>query len=383
MKCDFLILGGSGIQGKIITKYLLSKKYIVCVADIYNEVAELLKGHPKSCYEYINVENIIDTTKLIEKTKPSVVINCVEGEYNLHVYKSCLEAKTNVIDLGSDIGITIEQLRLDSEFKQRKIVAISGCGSTPGITNVMLKYAAKKLDKIFTIEAGFVWDSNIKKFVTPFSIGSVIYECLEQAPYFKNGKSKETKPFKKIIERKFRGVGKQKIFMVQHPETHTFYNFCKKKGIKGMSFYAGFPEHALSVIRSLIDVGFNEKEEKILLEDKEIAPIDILTQMTKKIPIPSGYREKENLWVAIQGQKNEKPRTILMECIVHTLSDWQEAGCNIDTGLPASIIAEMIKDKIITEKGSFTPEDIVPEKIFFEKINRFGMKIFENGKQLL
>ena len=96
--------------------------------------------------------------------------------------------------------------------------------------------------------------------------------------------------------------------------------------------------------------------------------------------MPEGYTEKENLWVHVWGKKNGKPQEILMECIVKTLPGWEDAGCNIDTGMPASIMAQMVKDSRITARGSFPPGLVVPTEEFFRELRTRGMKVYQNGK---
>ncbi|MGI0004037.1 MAG: hypothetical protein ACREAX_01940, partial [Candidatus Nitrosotenuis sp.] len=54
--------------------------------------------------------------------------------------------------------------------------------------------------------------------------------------------------------------------------------------------------------------------------------------------------------------------------------------CNIDTGISASIIAQMIKNGIIKENGSFSPEAVVPPKIFFEELAKKKMFVYEDGR---
>ncbi len=69
-----------------------------------------------------------------------------------------------------------------------------------------------------------------------------------------------------------------------------------------------------------------------------------------------------------------------MECIVPPLKGWEDAGCNIDTGMPASIIAQMIFKGIINKPGSYAPEDIVPIEPFFRELRKRKMLVYENGK---
>ena len=57
-------------------------------------------------FEFVDLKNIEATEEVIRKFKPEVVVNCAEGDWNLNVYKACLESGVHVIDLGSDISIT-------------------------------------------------------------------------------------------------------------------------------------------------------------------------------------------------------------------------------------------------------------------------------------
>ena len=69
-----------------------------------------------------------------------------------------------------------------------------------------------------------------------------------------------------------------------------------------------------------------------------------------------------------------------MECIVPTLKGWEDAACNIDTGMPASIMAQMILRKEITTPGAFAPEQIVPCEPFFKELRKRKMEVLENDK---
>lgn len=381
MNFDFLVFGASGMQGKIVVRDLTENNFRIFISDLHQEdINEFLKKYPRLPNRALDLIAIEKTSKLISEIKPAVVINCAEGDWNLNVYKACLEAGTNVIDLGSEIPMTKEQLLMDKFFKEKNLTAITGCGSTPGINNIMLDYAINFFDSIETVEAGFVWDSNIRKFVVPFSMASIIEEFTDPAPIIQNGKWINKKPLKTIEERKFRKIEKQKCFFARHPETYTFYLYYKDKGLKNVRFYAGFPDHSFDAIRSYINGGITEREE-IKIDGQGNVPLNSLTKVLLEVnPTPPGYKEKENLWVAIDGKKDEKEKKILMECIVPTLAGWEEAGCNIDTAFPASVIGQMILKGVIKEKGSFATGPIVPAKEFFQELRRKEMKVYMNGR---
>lgn len=380
MKYDFFIIGSSGMQGRIVTRDLLESGYKVYCADLYREGSEdNISQHPGVPFGYIDLRDYEGVKKFIHKVPASIVVNCAEGDWNIDVYRICLEEKRHVLDLGSDISMTKAQIAMNKDFKNNDLVAITGCGSTPGINNIMMRYASQFFHEIDTIELGFAWDSNVKKFVVPFSIESIIEELTEPAQVVEDGKWAEKKPIDTEVIREFREIGSQKCYLVRHPETYTFFNDYKNFKPKNIRFYAGFPDHSLEVLKKMIELGLGDKD-LLTFEETEIRPVDALSRILTRLKQPDHYTEKENLWVEVSG-KDEGGHIVIvrMECIVSTLPGWSDAGCNIDTGLPASIIAQMILDGRIKARGSFAPDMAVPVSEFFEELKKRGLTVFKNG----
>jgi len=382
-KVDFLILGATGMQGKIVVRDLIENGYKVFISSKSETNLEKVKEKYKVIgAQTLDLSSKEEIIKLIQKVRPSVIINCAEGDWNLNVYQAALDGGSHIIDLGSDGPVTREQLALNENFKNKNLIAITGCGSTPGINNVMLSYATKHFDSIDSIDAGFAWNSNIKIFVVPFSMESIIEEFTEPAPIVENKIWLKKIPLETVVDKQFREVGEQKIFLVRHPETETFFSYYKNLGVNNVSFFAGFPEHSFNAILSYLNTGFFEKG-TVYVEGKGEVPLIKLTKVLQEIHNPpKEYMEKENLWVRINGQKDGTKKEILMECIVPTLHNWKEAGCNIDTGFPASIIGQMILRGDINQRGSFAPEAIVPYKQFFQALNEKEMTILMNGNEV-
>jgi lysine 6-dehydrogenase len=383
MNYDFLIIGSGGMQGKIVSRDLLESGHKVYFADLYKDGSEpLLKKYLDTPFAFVDLRDIESIKNLIKSVNAPVVINCAEGDWNQEVYKVCLEEKRHVIDLGSDIPTTKDQLALHDKFKEIDRVAITGCGSTPGINNVMMKHASQFFTEIDTIEIGFAWDSNVKKFVVPFSIPSIFEELIDPAQVLENGQWIEKIPSTTEVIREFREIGSQKCYLVRHPETYSFsvdYANLKPQNIR---FYAGFPDHSLDTLHQLISLGLDD-EEPLLIEKQQVKPVDALARMLTRVSKPEEYSERENLWVEVSGKDKHGNIVITrMECIVFTLPGWSDAGCNIDTGLPASIIAQMIKDGRITARGSFAPDHAVPTKEFFKELHKKGMTVYQDGTAL-
>ncbi len=382
-KYDFLILGGSGMQGRIAARDLLESGHSVFLADLYDEGAKLVMDRfPLATYGHVDVRSLARTERLIRKVGAPVVINCTEGDWDLRVYQACLKAGVHVIDLGSEIPMTREQLEMDGAFRKAGLIAITGCGSTPGINDVMLRYASDDFGSVRKVDVGFAWNSNMKQFVVPFSIESIIEEFTEPAPVIEQGKWLEKQPFENVVMRRIRAVGRQACFPVRHAETYTFSLQHRRNGLRDLTFYAGFPEHSVSVIRLLITLGFG-KRRPILIEGHPVRPIDALTRVLTRLRMPEGYTETENLWVRITGtDKKDAPLTTLMECIVPPLKGWEDAGCNVDTGMPASIIAQMIAGGRIRARGSFSAGPVVPPEPFFAELGKRGIRVYQDGRRI-
>ena len=381
---DFLILGSSGMQGRIVTRDLIECGYKVVLADMYKEGSlKNLERSKSARFHFIDLKDGKATEKLIKAVKPRVVVNCAEGDWNFLVYKACLSAGVHVLDLGSDIPMTKKQLDMSPEFAQAELTAITGCGSTPGINNVMLCHATHDFAHIETIEAGFAWDSNIKKFVVPFSIPSIMEELTDPAGTLIEGEMVEVNPMETEEIRNYRAIGKQRSYIVRHPETYSFWQNYIDQGIRNIRFYAGFPDHSLETLFKFRDLGFTAHEPEIKIGDQIVAPGEALNRLLSISPRPEGYLETENLWIKVIGTNTEgKHQTTHMECIVPTLPGWEDAGCNIDTGLPASIMAQMVFDGRVDSRGSFTPTLVVPDDAFFKEIAGRGMTIYKNDMVL-
>ena len=372
------------MQGRIASRDLLENGFSVAFADIEEEGSKKMLGRfsERTAFFKIDIRDLDAVADLIKKTNVRAVLNCAEGDWNLSVYRAALLSGVSVLDLGSDIPMTKDQIELDSQFKEKDLVAITGVGSTPGVNNIMLHFAIHKhFDSVHSIEAGFAWDSNVKKFVVPFSMQSIVEEFTEPASYIDEGSWLKIDPRESGVRMKFRDIDEQTFMIVRHPETYTFNLHYKNDGLKNLKYYAGFPDHSRVVIENLIDLGLGSKEKRVI-NGVEVRPVDLLTSVFRDLKFPEGYTEKENLWVKIHGEKSGEQKELLMECIVNTLPGWEDAGCNIDTGMPASIMTQMVLDGRIKERGSFEPGPVVPAEDFFAEIGKRSMVVYDNGEKV-
>lgn len=377
---DCAILGASGVQGKIVARDLLERGHRVLLTDLYREGSERnLERFAKAAFEPLDVRERERVARRLRDSGAPLVVNCAESEWNLGVHLACLEAGVHVVDLDSDIPTTRRQLELDPDFRAKGLTAITGCGSAPGINSVMLNFAQKQLETLHTVHSGFAWESNLPAFVVPFSIPSIVWEFTQPATILEDGRFATRGPLSEPRELDLRGLGRRTGHLVEHTEVATFHHYFQHKGLKNIRFYAGFPEHSREVLEGLIRLGLASEVGVRVDRGVEVLPLDVLTQVLKRIDPPEGYLERETLWVELLGEADGQARRIFMECTVDPLEGWEDAGCNIDTGLPAAAIARMILDGRIRQRGSFAPEAVVPERELFGELAERGMSFFQDG----
>jgi lysine 6-dehydrogenase len=381
MAFDFIVFGGTGQQGRLCVRDLLESGYRVMIAG-RNEtaVSDLLKNR-KTGFIFVDLKDQNSIADAITKSGAKVVVNCAELTFNVEIMKACLKTKRSCTDLGGLQYVTLQQFRLNQEFKKAGILNITGCGSTPGISNVMTAHAIEKFDSIETIDLGFAWDANIKKFIVPYSMHSIFDEFTQNPVIFMDGKFRKASRMICKGTFNFKEIGKQTTYCIVHSEVYTFARYFKKFGLKNVHYMAGFPEHSIKVIQTLMDLDFNSENE-INMNGTEIKPVDFSDKVLTKLEQPKGYKEVEDLWVKISGMKDGKKKESQVDCIVKTTKGWEDAGSNVDTGRTISVISQMLLRGEIEKTGVHGPEACVPHKPFFAELAKRKMFIYQDGKKI-
>jgi len=136
MKYDFIVIGATGMQGKIVTKDLLKCGFsvLLCGRD-ESRVKDLLRNK-KTAFAYLDLAKPEEATNTIKNSGAKIAVNCAEGDWNFDALKIFADVGIHSIDLGSDIPILKRQLAMNRELKEKELIHITGCGSVPGIGNI-------------------------------------------------------------------------------------------------------------------------------------------------------------------------------------------------------------------------------------------------------
>lgn len=288
-----------------------------------------------------------------------VVLNCAWYEYNVEAMKLALALKAHYVDLGGLYHKTLQQLKLDADFKRIGRRAALGCGSTPGITNMMVAKMSERFERITTVG---IYDAchdpslNQDSFIPPFSIRTMIDEYVAPAPLWLDGRIKnvpahglpETLDFREPIGRVTAGA-------VIHSETATLPYYLKDKGVKNLFFKIVYPDSV--------------KKQLHILAGMKIDPRDIPR-------LEAGWtrpRDFEILRVNVDDR-------LIWDCEMRN-NGVLSAGA-IGVGFTGAIAAGMLARNHALRLGAGAPESMLDSGVFFTELkNRKLFKFHETSKQ--
>lgn len=383
-----LVILGAGLQGNICCTDLCDKELSpgekeILIADYdFNKAKEVADKFGLKAVQL----DVRDHVKLIEVINGSdVVINCVQYNWNIDIMRACLEVGAHYIDLGGLFHVTKKQLELDEEFKSAGLTAILGMGSTPGTMNVMAGYAASKLDTVEEAKAICACGDFTKTNAVigiPYSLLTVMEEHTMEPWILKDGELQPVPPGsgKEIISFT-EPVGPAEAFYCIHSEPVQFAKSFKEKGIKNASFKLSLPEEFEGAVSFLAELGF-ATEEPINVKGQEVNPLHTMVAVVNRYL--ERYDSKNDgelndcdvLRAVVTGIKDGVEKEITVECVIRTSEKWGFMAGALDTGVPPSIVAQMICNGQITERGAFGAEKGVPALTYFKELSKRQMPVY-------
>ncbi len=380
-----VVLGGYGEMGRIISIDLAetADKFRIVIAGRDGKKAEAFAksfNKPNIIGVGADLNNHKQMKQVLEGAK--VLINATNYYFNVQVMKTALKAHVNYIDLGGLYHTTLKQLRLHDKFKKAKIIALLGCGSTPGITNIMAHYGAEKLDRIHEIHIQFAdkdYTNYNMPFVVPYSMQTVFDEFTKRPAVFTNGKMTFADPLGGGINVTFpQPVGKVLCRYSLHSELASLPKHFASRGIKECSFRGGWDPDFVNKTSFLIQAGF-ASETPIIVKGNKVVPRDVAVALLNRFLPPESVKvnDVEFLRVELKGTRKKKEQTLVVYCKAVSNKKWNIPAGSWDTGVPLSIVAQMIATGHISGGGVYPSDarNINPKK-FFKELKKRNMKVF-------
>lgn len=329
----------------------------------------------------LDADDIEATTRLIEKTDASLVVNLALPYQDLNIMEACLIAGANYLDTANYEPLDEAkfeyhwQWAYQEKFEKAGLTALLGSGFDPGVTNVFTAYIAKHhVDNMQTLD---ILDCNGgdhgQPFATNFNPEINIREVTAPARHWQNGAWVETPALSHKQSFDFPQVGARNMYLMYHEELESLSKHFPE--LTRARFWMTFGDAYLTHLNVLENIGMTSIE-PILYEGQEIVPLQFLKAV---LPEPSGLGEttkgKTCIGNIVSGTHQGKPKTVYLYNVCDHEDCFSEVGSqavSYTTGVPAMIGASLILDKSWHKPGVWNMEQFDPDP-FMDRLNLYGL----------
>lgn len=329
----------------------------------------------------LDADNVEATTRLIEKTGASLVVNLALPYQDLNIMEACLAAGADYLDTANYEPLDEAkfeyhwQWAYQERFKKAGLTALLGSGFDPGVTNVFTAYIAKHhIQNMQTLD---ILDCNGgdhgQHFATNFNPEINIREVTAPTRHWQDGAWVETPALSHKQSFDFPQVGNRNMYLMYHEELESLSKHFPE--LTRARFWMTFGDAYLTHLNVLENIGMTSIE-PIIYEGQEIVPLQFLKAV---LPEPSGLGEttkgKTCIGNIISGTHEGRPKTVYLYNVCDHEACFAEVGSqavSFTTGVPAMIGASLILDKSWRKPGVWNMEQFDPDP-FMDRLNIYGL----------
>ena len=286
---------GAGMQGAVAASVLARDperpQIVLCDADL--ERAERIAAHiggRRVATARIDATDVASLVAAMEGC--DVVLNVVFFEMAAAVRRAALEAGCHYVDSAADSAflntLAFERRVVDDEaFKAAGLCAIAACGWAPGVSNVLARRAADRLDEVAELHVRIGLDRSL--WVDPEAVAHafrphaspevILLDYAEQSLHFTSGRPVRVPPFALAETYDFGGrIGTLVLTSHDHDESYTL-PACVGKGITECTFRYPLNDQAAT----LVAMGMGDPERVVELRDgTRVKPFDVVMALVDR-----------------------------------------------------------------------------------------------------
>jgi saccharopine dehydrogenase-like NADP-dependent oxidoreductase len=307
--------------------------------------------------------------------------------HQMAIFEACLATRRPYVDYGGLGVLTVQQKKQHAAWQQAGVAAVLGLGADPGISNILCKAVAERLDRIDRINLywaakNFAPDSPV--LVPPYSLRTVLAEYAKPSMQFFDGRLTEMPPQSGqetlLLPEPW---GCTEFMHTQHSEPLTvpFATGIGDKGIREFTWKLHLPEREHEAWVGLCKAGFDDFEDALDFGGTAIKPADFLDALIKRniarkgrlIPKPQIHE----LHLAI-GEGTSDGRPARLNCAVigspHPAhADYSDPGTSMGLAIGVKLMLEAPM-----KPGVWGPEEYFPVAPFLDELRKRHFKVVED-----
>ncbi len=389
-----LVVGGAGAMASGTVRDLVSPLHTrvteVVIADQSIERCQALArqiGDPRLKAVALDVRDRDALAALLQQA--DLCINAVPTllGHQMAIFEACLAARKPYVDYGGLGVFTVEQKKQHAAWQRAGATAVLGLGADPGISNMLCKAVAERLDRIDRINLYWAAENLAPEspvLVPPYSLRTLLAEYANPSQQFLDGRLTEMPPQSGretlLLPAPW---GRTEFIHTQHSEPLTvpFADGIRDKGISEFTWKLRLPAHEHAAWVALCKAGFGEFEEALEIGGAPVKPADFLDALIRRniarkgalIPEPQIHE----LHLAIgAGVRGGKPATLNCAAIgsphpAH--AGYADAGTSMGLSIGVKLMLEMPM-----RPGVWGPEEYFPVAAFMDELRKRHFTVAED-----
>lgn len=373
---------GAGLMGKEAARDLVLSNAVteIGLADVNNDRAEKVckqfASNKATAYK-VDASNQEELAQFMRKF--DVIINALFYSFNKIVVKTGIDIGVSVVDLGGHIGhITDDILMLDGAARKKGVTIIPDLGVAPGMINILSGYGASKFDELHALQlyvGGIpVQPDNALGYNHVFSMEGLLDHYTDSSCIIRQGKESMVPSLSEVESIYFDEFGSLEAFhtsggtstlALSFPELHVL----EYKTIR-------YPGHA-EKFKLLVDLGLTKRNKTVDIGNVTVAPRDVLLKVLEPIVELGDKDDAVLLRVIVSGMEGNNPKAYSYDMVTHKDKQANVTAMARATASTISIVAQMIASELITKRGVYPPEQIVPGKIYMDELAKRNVHITE------
>jgi lysine 6-dehydrogenase len=356
----------------------------------FSDIERISVGDPNEEAARVLIEELGDTRVdyvSIDITDKDHAVSILDG-YDIVMDGTAIrlnEISTECIARAGCHGVNLNgfgaEYQFDSIFKSNNRIHVPGFGMTPGVTDMMVRYASDLMEAVDTVRVshGAFRPIAFSPSITETTI--VEYDpALESRVVFEDGEFIQVPPFsrERLIELP-EPYGTHPQWIIPHSETRTVYEYLKDKGIRLIETRGTWPPKNMLLVRALYEWGFMSNE-PIDASGTQIGILDAVSRYLQDSEVGTstdlyGYA----LHVEVVGTQNGKRKQFTLTH-THPASDGSVPGWeNLRAytrcvGIPLAIAVNLIAKGQFEGSGTVIPERAFDPQVVFAELEK--RKIF-------
>lgn len=384
-----VIIGGAGLMGSGTIRDLLNTMSdgieSLVAADSHQERLDQLSASlddPRLSTRVLDVANPTDLAGALQDC--DLCINGVPtfAGFQMAIFEACLKARCTYVDYGGMGVYTVKQKAMHQAFVEAGVTAVIGLGADPGMSNVLCRAVADRLDTVEKIN--LYWTGTRVGPDSPalnpsYTISTILAEYANPSQQFLDGELKEVPAREGLVTLELPApFGPTTFMFTQHSEPLTvpFARGIAEKGIKEMTWRLAFSKADHEAYLALVRAGFGDYDTPVEVPGGTVRPLDVLQAVIARnvAKQPTVEGEGYDLHFAVgEGTRQGVPATVTARVLgsPHPLyDDYSDAATSMNMSIGAQ---QILANPLVP--GVWAPEEYFSVEPYLEEVRRRHFKV--------